>query len=150
MADVGEPALSPGAAFAAGAAAALAPVAKELEVVHERVRTGDLRLDEDAARRLLASIAAVQARVHNLIADSGEGIDRPLRLGDNFVAQAMSERLRAAASGGPDAAIPVLEEFSDQLEMFESIVRRAAGILADTDEEAGELIARAGEGGEDR
>ncbi|MEU6641273.1 hypothetical protein ABZ863_01855 [Saccharomonospora sp. NPDC046836] len=137
--------VSPGAAFASGAAAALAPVAKDLEVVGEQVRAGDLRLDEEAAHRLLASLTAVQSRVHALIADSADRIDRPLLLGDNFVAETMSERLRGAASGGADAAIPVLEEFSGQLDRLADIVRRAAGLLTETDDAAGERLSRLGE-----
>lgn len=139
------PALAPGAAFAQGAAAALAPVAQDLDTVDEQVRSGQLRLDEGTARRLLASVAAVQSRVHELIADTGQRVDRPLRLGDNVIGRTMGERLRQAASGGTDAALPVLEEFSGQLEKLELIVRRAAGLIVAADEEASELLRQRGD-----
>ncbi|MFF5991410.1 hypothetical protein [Prauserella flavalba] len=139
------PMLAPGAAFASGAAAALAPVAEDLETVHDQVRTGELKLDPDAAHRLLASITAVQSRVHTLIADCGERIDRPLRFGDNFVGRTMGERLRGAASGGAGAALPVLEEFARQLERLDEIVRRAAGLIAEADTDASERLTRLGE-----
>lgn len=151
MADSAEPSLSsvplsPGAAFAQGAAASLAPVSEDLDAVHERIRTGQLRLDEEAAHRLLASLAAMQARVHTLIADGKEQIGRPLRFGDNFVGEAMSERLRGAAFGTADAAIPVLEQFSGQLEKLESIVRRAAGLTTEFDLETRDRLRSIGEG----
>ncbi|HET7042201.1 MAG TPA: hypothetical protein VFI13_09275, partial [Gemmatimonadales bacterium] len=48
----------------------------------------------------------------------------------------MGDRLRGAASGGTDAAIPVLERFLAQLEKVSDIVSRAAGLVTDEDEEA--------------
>ncbi|MFD2397647.1 hypothetical protein ACFSVJ_14035 [Prauserella oleivorans] len=92
--------------FASGAADALAPVARDLDVVREQVQDGRLHLDPDAAHELLAAITRLQSRVHTLIADGSERIDQPLRFGANFVARAMSERLRGAASGEPTRRSP--------------------------------------------
>ncbi|MFC4005002.1 hypothetical protein ACFS2C_27670 [Prauserella oleivorans] len=126
--------------FASGAADALAPVARDLDVVREQVQDGRLHLDPDAAHELLAAITRLQSRVHTLIADGSERIDQPLRFGANFVARAMSERLRGAASGGADAAIPVLEDFAGQLEKLDDIVRRAAGLITEADAAAGDQL----------
>jgi hypothetical protein len=135
----------PDGEFAAGAAAALAPVARDLETVHERVRDGDLHLDEQAAQQLLGSLSALRSRVETLIADGRRRIDRPLPLGDNFVGHTMSDSLQGAAGGGTGAAIPVLEEFGRQLERLQDIVSRAAGLIADTDAGAGERLSKLGE-----
>lgn len=138
-------ALSPQGAFADNAAASLAPVARELERVRDRVSTGELRLGEDAAQDLLVTLSTLQSQVRTLVAESGEGLGQPLPLGDNLVGTAMSERLRGAASGDSGAAIPVLEEFNLQLERLGDIVRRAAGLISASDDDARERLGRIGE-----
>lgn len=138
---------SPESRFAGGAAASLAPVARELDTVGERVGAGELRLDPELARRLLDELSAVRARVEELLSASSDGIDRPLRFGDNIVAKAMGERFRGAASGPTGAAIPVLRGFLAQVEKVENIVARAARLVTDADEDAAERLGRAGEGG---
>lgn len=131
---MGEPATPGGQGFAAGAAASLAPVAQELEAVRSQVGTGDLQLDQDAARKLLASLAEIHARVHRMIARSSD-LDVSLRLGQNIVGEVMSERLRGAASGGTKAAIPVLERFGELLYELETTIRTASGIVEENEHE---------------
>jgi hypothetical protein len=134
--EVPLPSKAPGSALS-GAEASLVPVSRELDAVGARVRTGQLRLDREAAQRLLDELSAVRSRVETLITQaSADGIDRSLRFGDNIVAHVMGDRLRGAASGGTDAAIPVLERFLAQLEKVSDIVSRAAGLVTDEDEEA--------------
>lgn len=135
---------APDARFASAAAASLAPVARDLESVDQRVRSGELVLDVDAAHRLLATLNDIKSRVHDLIANSDRTIDQVLKFGDNFVGETMSRRLRSAASGGGSAAIPVLQEFANQLEALESTVRRAAGMIVATDTEAQDTFQRLG------
>lgn len=135
----------PGADFLQNATAALVPVAEELDVVHDHVRAGALKLDEGAAHRLLATLSALQSRVHMLITEGNTGIGQPLQLGHNFVGQVMGQRLRSAAFGAGDAAIPVLKEFALQLERLEDIVRRAAGLLSEVEEQARDRLGKLGE-----
>ncbi|OQO90875.1 hypothetical protein B1813_15245 [Saccharomonospora piscinae] len=142
--EVGAGANAPGLGFAGAAAASLAPVARELDTVGRRVSSGQLRLDPESARTLLAELDGLCARVRALAEREGDGIDRPLRLGDNVVAHAMGTRLRGAASGGPDAAIPVLRRFAAQLEKVRGIVATASGLVRDQDEAAAEQLGAAG------
>ncbi|MCR3720176.1 MULTISPECIES: hypothetical protein [Prauserella salsuginis group] len=141
---VGAPPTAPALDFAGGAADRLVPVAEELNQVREQIDSGELRLDEGAAHNLLATLMQLQGHVHRLIADAGENIAAPLRFGDNFVGETLAERLRGAAEGDANAALPVLTAYAAQLEKLEGIVRAAAGMITTADEEAGEDLQRIG------
>lgn len=135
---------APALEFADGAAGRLAPVAEELDQVREQIDNGELRLDEAAAHNLLATLMRLQAHVHGLIANAGENIAAPLRFGDNFVGETLAQRLRGAADGDANAALPVLKAYAEQLEKLEGIVRAAAGMITTADEDAGEDLQRIG------
>lgn len=124
------------------ASAGLAPIARDVEAAKGNAQSGILRMDEDSARDLLASLAKIQAKVHKLIGKDGGDLTEPLRFGDSFVAHALSKRLEGAASGGTRAAIPVLKEFSDVLEDLELTVRTAAGLYVAQDEDAQDRLQR--------
>lgn len=136
--------LRPSQGFAAGAAASLAPVARELDTVSERVRDGTLRLDTDAAQRLLERLEQLHTRVNELIAHGESGINQRLRFGHNIVGRSMSRRLEEAAAGDTDAAMPVLRQFLAQIEKMQDIVSRAATRLAQTDDDAVEALGALG------
>ncbi|GAA1214025.1 hypothetical protein GCM10009675_39920 [Prauserella alba] len=142
--SVGLPPTAPALDFADGAAGRLAPVAEELNQVREQIDNGELRLDEGAAHNLLATLMQLQAHVHRLIADAGENIAAPLRFGDNFVGETLAQRLRGAADGDANAALPVLTAYAAQLEKLEGIVRAASGMITTADEDAGEDLQRIG------
>lgn len=130
---------APSESFVAHASAGLANVAEDLDTVRESAGSGNLRMDEDYARHLLAALADVESRVQRMILRSSD-LDVRLRLGDNVVGQAMSERLRGAASGGAGAAIPVLEDFAEMVQGLEATVRKAAGLYRATEDEAQQRI----------
>lgn len=132
------------ATMARSAAAAIVPVARDLQEVDRQVRSGQLRLDPEAANRLLATLNELKARVHKMIANSDRTIDRVLKFGDNFVGDAMGRRFREAASGDGTAMLTVLEEFATQLDTLEATVRRAAGLVVAVDTDAKETFERLG------
>ncbi|WP_116041514.1 hypothetical protein [Amycolatopsis palatopharyngis] len=127
---------TPVAAFAQPAGAALAPVARQMQQVKAQVQTGGLALDDNAARQLMADLASVQSQVRRLIVDVADGLDVPMKLGDNIIGRTMAERLRSAAAGDPGAVLPVLEQFSEVVAELEDIVRAADRTYAETDETA--------------
>jgi len=127
--------------FATTAGQQLSEASKELATVGKMVGSGQLRLAEDTAHELITTLDRINSAVREMIQRSGE-IDVPLRLGDNLVGRAMGERLRAAANGGTAAAIPVLEQFADELDDLETTVRRAAGLYRAADEEAHDTVQR--------
>ncbi|SFB01075.1 hypothetical protein SAMN05216266_103261 [Amycolatopsis marina] len=144
----GEP--SPVAGFAQPAGAALAPVARQIQQVKTQAQSGGLALDDGAARQLMADLSSVQAQVRQLIVDVADGLDVPLRLGDNIIGRTMAERLRGAAAGNPGAVLPVLEQFSEVVAELEDIVRAADRTYTETDESAAQStrdIGRALDGG---
>lgn len=134
--------VSPGAVFAPEASAGLIPVARDVEAVKGQAESGALRMSEEAARTLLASITGIRAKVHQMITGEVEW-DGSLRFGSSFVATAVSKRLEGAASGTTAAAIPVLKQFDEVLEDLELTVRAAAGMYIEADEDAMDKLKKA-------
>ncbi|WP_020668802.1 hypothetical protein [Amycolatopsis nigrescens] len=132
------------AAFVQQTSAGLAPVAAGMAVVRHNAQSGALRLEEGAAQDLLEALHEAKLKVATLVDESAE-LDVPLRLGDNFVGQTMSGRLQEAASGGTDAALPVLDQFRQMLADLELTVRAAAGLYQTADDQALQDIKRAAE-----
>lgn len=141
---------SPGSAFSQPAGAALAPVAWQIEQIKTKVHSGGLALDDGAARQLLADLASVQSQVRELIVSVDDGLDVPLKFGDNVIGRTVAERLRGAAAGDRRAVLPVLEQFSEVVADLEEIVRTADRTYTQTDEDAADTtrdIGRALDGG---
>jgi len=126
----------------AQAAGALAPVAGNVEAVRNHAAAGNLRIDLDAATVLLRQLEALKNRAGDLVADSGE-LDMPLRFGDSWVGQIMSERMRTVANSDDGGVAPVLRTFHQVLEDLEATVRFAAGMYRTADEETVEALKRA-------
>lgn len=106
-----------------------------MDAVKDAARSGGLLMDEETAIKLLASLGEIRDRVDALVADATE-LDVPLRLGDNWVARAMSERLHAVAEGTDSAAIRVLKQFRLVVEDYELAVRAAANRVKAADDDA--------------
>jgi hypothetical protein len=121
--------------FAAGAAGALAGVSGQIAGVRQQAQSGSIKLTEDAAKKLLAAFDSVHLTLHSLVNETSE-IGNPLKLGDNFVGRAMSDRLQAVASGDTTSALPVLRDFGAVLTDLDLSVRAAAGMYVAEDEHA--------------
>ncbi len=126
----------------AQAAGALAPVAGNVETVKTQAAAGSLSIDLDAAPVLLRQIEALKNRAGDLVRDSGE-LELPLRFGDSWVGQIMSERMRTVANSDNGGVSPVLATFHQVLADLEATVRFAAGMYQTTDEETVESLKRA-------
>jgi hypothetical protein len=124
------------------AAGALAPVAGNVETVKNQAAAGSLRIDLDAATVLLRQLEALKNRAGDLVKDSGE-LDLPLRFGDSWVGQIMSERMRTVAVSDNGGVTPVLRTFHKVLEDLEATIRFAAGMYQTADEETVEALKRA-------
>jgi hypothetical protein len=123
-------------------AAALVPVAGQVNKVKHKAEIGGLKLDPAAAKLLIATLTRLHARVDTLVKSSGD-LDEPLKFGQNFVGQTVAGRLRDTASGGSAAVTPVLTEFSRVLGDLQATVQAAAGSYVVTDEEAALRMQRA-------
>lgn len=128
--------------FPAAAAGALAPVAGRVEEAKHQAEAGTLRIDLEAARVLLRQIEALKSRAASLVDDCAE-LDTPLKFGDNWVGQIMSERLRTVAVDRDGGVTPVLRTFHQVLDDLEATVRFAAGIYEITDLQAADDLQRA-------
>lgn len=126
---------TPDSEFGHGSGVDLVPVARQMDAVKDAARSGGLLMDEETAIKLLASLGEIRDRVDALVADATE-LDVPLRLGDNWVARAMSERLHAVAEGTDSAAIRVLKQFRLVVEDYELAVRAAANRVKAADDDA--------------
>lgn len=125
----------PRPSFPAAAAGALAPVAGEVAQVGKQAQGGGLRLDADAATVMLRRIAEVREKAQGLVTDSGE-LDTPLRFGDNWIGEIMSDRLRTVAVTEQGGISPVLERFAELMVELESIVQASADRYTTMDEAA--------------
>ncbi|MGB3439979.1 MAG: hypothetical protein WBA97_14625 [Actinophytocola sp.] len=129
-------------AFPGAAAGALAPVATKVGKVKEQALAGSLKIDLDAAQVILATLGRLRLRAADLVQRCVE-LDAPLRFGDNWVGQIMSERLRTVAVGQDGGVTPVLSAFHQVLDDLEATVRFAAGMYATSDEQAAADLRRA-------
>lgn len=134
----------------AGATAGLVEVSGEVRRMRDSIASGGLRMDAEAAHKLLASLADTQAGVQRMIVRASSDLDQRLRLGDNPIGHTMSERFRGAASGGRRAARPVLEDFAKLLEELEQTVRKAAGLYVAADDDAVDRLGKAAHGDDAR
>jgi hypothetical protein len=121
--------------FPAAAAGALAPVAGEVARVGKQAQAGGLRLDADAATVMLQRIAAVREKARGLVTDAAE-LGTPLRFGDNWIGEIMSERLGTLAVTERGGIAPVLERFAELMVELESIVQASADRYTTMDEAA--------------
>lgn len=128
--------------FPGAAAGALAPVAGQVEHVKEQALAGSLRIDTDAAKVILKQLEALRLRAATLVRECAD-LDTPLRFGDNWVGQIMSERLRTVAVDQNGGVTPVLTTFHQVLDDLESTVRFAAGLFETTDQQAAADLRRA-------
>lgn len=128
--------------FGGSAAGALAPVAGQVEQVKEQALAGTLRIDLEAAQAILKQLAALRLRAGDLVHDCAD-LDTPLKFGDNWVGQIMSERLREVATGRSGAVTPVLGTFHQVLDDLEATVRFAAGMYETADQQAEAELMRA-------
>lgn len=128
----------------AQAAGALAPVAGNVETVKNQAAAGSLRIDLDAATVLLRQIEALKNRAGDLVQDSGD-LDLPLRFGESWVGQIMSERMRTVAISDNGGVTPVLQAFHQVLGDLEATVRLAAGDYQVNEEQAAEAMRAAGQ-----
>ena len=128
--------------FPAMAAGALAPVAGQVEQVKDQAAAGGLQIDLSAAEVLLRQVQEARLRAADLV-EAGTTLDTPLRFGDNWVGQIMSERLRTVAVDENGGVTPVLRQFHDLLDSVEAIIRLAAGLYQTTDEQAARDLHRA-------
>jgi hypothetical protein len=129
-------------AFPGAAAGGLAPVADQVGKVREQALAGSLKIDLDAARVILADLGRLRLRAEGLVTRCAE-LDLPLRFGDNWVGQIMSERLRTVAVDRDGGVTPVLVAFHQVLDDLESTVRFAAGMYEAGDEQAADDLRRA-------
>lgn len=129
-------------AFPGAAAGALAPVAAQVDKVKEQALAGSLKIDLDAAKVILANLAKLRLRAAELVRDCTD-LDIPLKFGDNWVGQIMSERLRTVAVDRDGGVTPVLTAFHQVLDDLESTVRFAAGMYETSDEQAADDLKRA-------
>ncbi|GAB1511755.1 hypothetical protein [Actinophytocola sp. KF-1] len=121
--------------FPNAAAGALVPVADKVDKAKEQALAGSLTIDLDAAKAILAQLARLRARADGLVRDCVE-LDTPLRFGDNWVGQIMSERLRTVAVDSEGGVTPVLKEFHRLLDALTVTVQLAAGLYEATEERA--------------
>lgn len=133
------PAPSPDQEFGLGAGADLAPVAQEMEAVKRIAGGGSLRIDSEVARQLLESLDDILNKLDELI-NAKNQLDLPLRLGDNWIARAMSQRLQSAAAGDRSAAIWVLRRFRDVIEDYRLTVQAAMGRYVTIEEDTEEAF----------
>jgi hypothetical protein len=131
----------PPAGFPAAAAGGLAPVAGEVQQVRRKAEVGGLRLDVDAAQVLLRQLDVLKRRARELVTDSA-ALDEPLRFGDNWVGEQVSERLRGVAVSRNGGMTPVLTAFTQVLSDLEATIRAAAGLYYTTDQESVEAFRR--------
>lgn len=129
-------------AFPGAAAGALAPVADQVDKVKEQALAGSLKIDLDAAKVILANLGRLRLRAAELVRDCID-LDTPLKFGDNWVGQIMSERLRTVAVDRDGGVTPVLTAFHQVLDDLESTVRFAAGMYETSDEQAADDLKRA-------
>jgi len=129
-------------AFPGAAAGALAPVADQVDKVKEQALAGSLKIDLDAAKVILANLGRLRLRAAELVRDCTD-LDTPLKFGDNWVGQIMSERLRTVAVDRDGGVTPVLTAFHQVLDDLESTVRFAAGMYESSDEQAADDLKRA-------
>jgi hypothetical protein len=121
---------------------ALAPVAGQVEQAKQQALAGTLRIDLDVAKVILKQLAALRLRAAELVKDCAD-LDTPLKFGDNWVGQLMSERLMRATVGRRGAVTPVLRTFHEVLDDLEATVRFAAGVYETTDDHAAADLRRA-------
>jgi hypothetical protein len=126
-------------AFGAPAAAALVPVAGEVKEVRQKAEVGGLTLDREAADAMLRRLAALKRRTQQLVTDSGN-LDTPLRFGDNWVGELMSQRLRTVAADRRAGVISVLTAFSKVLTDLEYTIKAASDQYFTTDEESADMF----------
>lgn len=126
------------------AAGALTPVAGNLETVKTQAAAGSLRIDLDAATVLLRQIEALKNRAGDLVKDSGD-LDLPLRFGDSWVGQIMSDRMRRVANSDNGGVTPVLQTFHQVLTDLEATIRLASGDYQANDDQAAEAMRAAGQ-----
>lgn len=121
--------------FSGPAAGGLIPVAGEVHQVRRKAAVGGLHLDQAAAAELLRRIGELRTRTASLVLDS-DALDAPLRLGDNWVAELMSARLRTVAADRHGGATAVLRAFEQVLGDLEFTIKAAAGQYYTTDQES--------------
>jgi hypothetical protein len=129
-------------AFGQAVASALVPVAGRVEEVKDHAAAGGLRIDLAAAEVMLAQLQALRQRAGELVDDCGT-LDVPLRFGDNWVGQIMSQRLRTVAVDENGGVTPVLRRFHELIDSVEAIIRLAAGLYQTNDEQAADDLHRA-------
>jgi len=129
-------------AFGGATAGALVPVAGQIEKAKEQALAGTLHIDIEAAKVILKQLSALRLRAADLVKDCAD-LDTPLKFGDNWVGQIMSDRLRDVAVGRSGAVTPVLRTFHQVLDDLESTVRFAAGMYESADEQAETDLKRA-------
>ncbi|WP_236005130.1 hypothetical protein [Amycolatopsis pittospori] len=132
--------VTPQAAFGASAPA-LAPVAGKIRDTKADAKKGTVKVTEDAAKKLVDALLKARQELNALIKDSTE-FKAPLKLGDNFVGHTMSERFRATATDGTEAALPVLNDFAKVLKDFQLTVMAARKMYVAADEEGQEQLER--------
>lgn len=128
--------------FGGDAAGALVPVAGQVNKAKEQALAGTLHIDIEAAKVILKQLHELRSRAAELVQECAD-LDTPLRFGDSWVAQIMSERLREVAVGRRGAVTPVLRTFHQVLDDLESTVRFAAGMYETADEQAETELKRA-------
>jgi hypothetical protein len=128
--------------FGAAAGSALVPVAGKVEEVKDHAAAGGLKIDLVAAEKLLARLAELRLRAADLVRDS-ETLGTPLHFGDNWVGRIMADRLRSVAAGEDGGVAPVLARFHELLDSVEAIIRLAAGLYQNTDQQATDALHRA-------
>lgn len=131
---------TPQTAFGA-AAPALAPVAGQIRDTKAAAKKGTVKVTEDAAKKLVDAVTKARQELNALIKDSTE-VKAPLKLGDNFVGRTMSDRFQGAATEGPEAALPVLNDFAKVLKDFQLAVMAARKMYVAKDEEGQEQLER--------
>ncbi|MFC4854658.1 hypothetical protein [Actinophytocola glycyrrhizae] len=128
--------------FPGTAAGGLAPVADKVDKVREQALAGSLKIDLDTAKVILSQLGRLRLRAAELVRDCAD-LDTPLRFGNNWVGQIMSERLRTVAVDRDGGVTPVLRTFHEVLDDLEATVRFAAGLYEATDEHAADALRRA-------
>lgn len=111
---------------------------------------GAVRIDHDAAGRLLTRLEKLKSRAARLAEDGAE-LDHPLRFGDSWVARLMAGQLRGIGVERDGGLTPALRTFHETLTELEAIVRSSAGQYQQTDEDGVAMLSRAtGRAGEPR
>ena len=119
----------------------LTPVAARLGDARRHAESGALRIDLDAAQRLLDRLADLRSRAGDLVT-AGVELDRPLRFGDSWVGHLLARRLRGVAVDDERGLAPVLATFHQVLDDLEGTVRLAAGAYGTTDDDAAAELRR--------